>query len=127
MLSCLIGVQGAALTWSAFLSRDALMIELTYDYWPSRFRARQKMLRPDLRTAVLSCEGVTSDGAFLYYSDHTHIKHNSIVTEELKYRVYEHSHQKLRNAYYPIGLPSSIWKLNDFKCNPKSFNSIVLG
>ena len=63
-----IGVQGAALTWSAFLPINAQMVEITYDYWTARFKARARLWRPDLTTATVQCNVHTSDASFLSYA-----------------------------------------------------------
>ena len=117
-----IGVQGAALTWSAFLPRNALMVEITYDYWTARFKARTKLWRPDLMTEIVQCKVHTSDASFLSYARlagmEENIPEDEQVTEELKQKVYEKSYQALKETYYPFKLFLSIWKMSDVICDP---------
>ena len=123
-----IGVQGAALAWSAFLPRDALLVEISNEYWTPRFVTRAKIWRPDLRTAVVKCDIRTSDASFLSYARRTKMKEFGVdtktVTKELKQKVYENSHKALKTSYYPFGLPLSIWKLSDVYCDPTFFDFI---
>ena len=111
-----------------FFPRDALLVEIVYDYWTSRFVSRAKMWCSDLKTAVVKCDTQTSDAAFLSFAKRAQIHDNAVdaktVTEELKRKVYEKSYQKLKASHFPFSVPFSIWKLSDVQCNPSLFDFI---
>ena len=93
-MTSLAVVQGAALTWSAFLPRDALLVEISYEYWTPRFVRRAKIWRPDSKTAVVKCDINTSDSSFLSYAEFhrmNDIPEDGHITKNLKQRVYDKS------------------------------------
>ena len=120
-----IAVHGAALAWFVMLPRRAVVIEITYENWPSRYAARARFQRPDVVTYVVKCQGRTSDQAYLAFA-RRHFSYSGPVTQTLKDKVVRASDVMLRRDFYPFGLSESIYKMTDCFCEPSVFHDILV-
>ena len=81
--SVLIGVQGAGLAWYMFMPRHALVVELTWYGWTSKYRVRIRSSRPDIDVHVMTCKAVTPEAVWVNYAKKW-FKYTGEITNEMK-------------------------------------------
>ena len=113
-----VGVQGAALTWYAFLPRNAVLLEILYPGWPMRYQKRANWNRPDIKAITVHCDRVTPDAVWekyarLWYNYSGHIDGN------MKLKLAKQS-----ETMYPVG--KSVYKDSNCKCSNQTFMKALL-
>ena len=130
----LVAVQGAGLTWFLFLPRGAVMVEITWHNWSSRFAARAHYERPDLRTHLLRCRYSVSVQAYRHVAskllgddaDVRNSRGSTSVNQAVKDKVFRESERQYTAGFYVFGVPHvSIWKSSDCVCDVTLFDPVL--
>ena len=116
--SVFVGVQGAGLAWYRFLPRNATLIELYYNGWKSKYVARAKKVRPDIRAAKFYCDAVTPAKTWRRYAAKWYDSHSRVVSHSMKLKLIAHS-----DTVNPVR--GNIWKDSDVTCNVTALNDVL--
>ena len=123
--SVFIAVQGAGMSWFMFLPKHAVLAEITWYRWPSRFIDRARYARPDIETHLLYCDFTISNAAYAVFTA-KYFGYNRTITDEVREQVIEKSKQQYARDYYPLGVPrTGIWKLADCCCDIALFQGLL--